>query len=203
MLAPVLATPGRSFFAYSPYSRECEFSKENGLGISGYGIDEGADLFFSKGLYDFNKNDSNGIVHIPFIRALAKVKFSIRSSLPDDSHIVVKQLKISEVATKADFFSLPMPRWEEHRNYQEVLFYDGEIIIGHAPLLLGEGEYMLPQKLNSTITLICDIVSGDYVLYDQVMTADASMTWSIGKTCTYQLKVTTDLAFIIESTLNE
>lgn len=192
-----------SFFAYSPYSRECEFSKDDGLCISGYSIDEGPDLFFSDGLYDFNKNDSNGIVHIPFVRALTKVRFSIRSSLPDETCIVVKQLKLSEVATKADFSSLPMPRWEEHSKHQEVLFFDGEIIIDHDLVILGEGVYMLPQKLKPTITLLCDIVSGDYVLHDQIMTADASMTWSIGKTCTYQLKVTTDLAFIIESILNE
>lgn len=192
-----------SFFAYSPYSVACSFSKEHGLAVADFSIDEGCDLMFSESVYDLNKMTSNGIVSIPFVRALTKVELQIRSSLPDGTIIKVKQLRIKDVATKADFFSLPYARWENLEEHSDILFYDGEMEIDNEPLLVGEGRYMIPQMTMPVIEMVCDIMSDEHVLHDQLFQTSGRMNWGIGKTCTYNLKVTTDLEFIIESSLYE
>lgn len=192
-----------SFFAYSPFSRECCFSKDNGICITDYSINEGLQLLFSENIHDKNKVVSNGIVHIPFINALTSVEFNIRSSLPDGTIIRIKQLKVHDIATKGDFYSMPSARWENLEEYEDVVFFQGEKEIGNEPLSVGECIFMIPQAMTPTITLLCDIISGDYILHDQELKADGRMRWNVGKTCTYNLKVTTDLTFIIESSLNE
>jgi hypothetical protein len=192
-----------SFFAYSPYSRACSFSKEKGIYITDFSINEECDLLFSEYIYDLNKLSANGVVNIPFISALTKVEFQIRSSLPDGSIIRVKHLKLRNVASVGDFFSLPEAGWENHSGYDDFTFFEGEVEIGDEPSILGECRQMIPQTIHPTIEMLCDIISGDYVLYDQILTVDGRMNWSIGKVCTYNLKVTTDLTFIIESSLNE
>ncbi len=192
-----------SFFACSPYSAPWNFSKENGITIIGYDIDDGYDLMFSENLYDLNKTTSHGIVNVPFVKALADVEFMIRSSLPDGTTIKVKQMKVKNVATKGDFFSLPFARWENTEKYEDIIFYEGGIEIGHDPVFLGNGKSMIPQTVLSEFELICDVISGEYILYDQIFKTEGQMRWGVGKTCTYNFKVTTDLEFIIESSLND
>ena len=192
-----------SFFAYSPYSRECSFSKENGISIKGYSIFEDIDLMFSEGLYDLNRNVSNGVVHIPFVRALTLVDFKIRSSLPTGTTIRMKKLTVRDIATKGNFVSLPFARWGNLEDYQDIVFFEGDINLQNEPMDIGEAKFMIPQNMQPTIVLTCDIISGDYILPDQEFVTVGRMNWEIGRACTYNLKVTTDLTFIIESSLNE
>lgn len=192
-----------SFFAYSPYSRECSFSIHDGICVTDYSINEDCNLMFSENIYDINKNTSHGIVNIPFVNALTTVGFNVRSSLPDGTLIKVKKLKIHNIATAGDFFSLPEPRWENPKDYSDIIFFDGEMEIGNDPVKIGLSRQMIPQTIQPEIELVCDIISGDYILHDQSFKTTGKMRWSVGKTCTYNLKVTTDLTFIIESSLNE
>lgn len=192
-----------SFFAYSPYSRECRFSKEDGITIEDYSIYEDIDLMFSEGLYDLNRNVSNGIVHIPFVRALTLVDFKIRSSLPTGTIVRAKKLIIKDIATKGDFLSLPFARWSDQEESQDIVFFEGDMNILYEPVSIGEAKFMIPQTIQPTIVLICDIISGDYILPDQELVTVGRMNWEIGRACTYNLKVTTDLTFIIENSLNE
>jgi len=192
-----------SFFAYSPYSRECSFSKEDGITIKDYSIYEDIDLMFSEGLYDLNRNVSNGIVHIPFVRALTLVDFKIRSSLPTGTTIRVKKLTVKDIDTKGNFVSLPFARWRDLNESQDIVFFEGDMKLQNEPMNIGDAKFMIPQTMQPTIVLICDIISGDYILPDQEFITVGKMNWEIGRACTYNLKVTTDLTFIIESSLNE
>lgn len=199
----VTSDKNMNFFAYSPYSRTCSFSKEKGIMFDDYSIYEEEDIMFSKNLYDINKLTSNGIIHIPFIRALSLVDFDIKSTLPDGTYIKVKKLLVKNVATKGDFHSLPLPRWDNLEDFKDIVFFDGELIIDNEPIDIGNCLYMIPQYMKSEIVMICDIISGEYVLPDQEFKTTGKMNWGVGKACSYTLKVSTDLTFIIECSLND
>ena len=186
-----------NFLAYSPYGRAC-YDKECGICFQSYDIEEDYDLMYSHPLLHQKKDSSQEIIHISLDRALALVKLRVRVAVPDYVRIVVKNVCIDGIMGKGDFHSLPEPEWSNLSDGRSICFFEGHEELSGDIMLACEDLYMLPQVSDLRVNLLCDIISGEYVLRDQVLSQDFYVSWKPGRISSYIVKIDGNLDIAVD-----
>ena len=177
------------FIAYSPYGKAV-YEKDKGIRFLEYDIDEGIDLLYSEPLIRQKKDDSQSVIQISLMRALAMVRFKVRSVVPEYAEIVVKRVDVKGVRAVGDFQSLPEPYWTNLSSLRDFCFYDdGGIEVGGEAKPVGDCMYLIPQISDVNIDVLCDIITGDIVLRDQVLSSSFMMQCRPGKISSYMIKI--------------
>ena len=71
----------------------------------------------------------------------------------DATEVYVRSISFDNVGIRGDFRSLPAPTWTLRGNNAPLTLFEGEIRLEYAPQETGSTLRLIPQELNSTVTV--------------------------------------------------
>lgn len=196
---PALAWPSDNnvtFIASAPLNIDTDFSIEDGIIIKDFDVMSGVLPLFTEPVADCDAYNTNGYIALPFIHALSKVEFEVRSVILSDSVIKLKSLYMDNIMYKGNFNSLPEPTWEPYGETMRVDFCNDEIVVGRISTSVG-WKMIMGQYINNKVVLIVDILDseGNTLVHDRKIELSLIVDrWQAGKYYKYTLNLTTDSA---------
>ena len=182
------------FFVYSPFSDKALFSKEKGVIFREVDLlDDQTEYMFSDPISDCERELCGGLVPVPFMRALSRVEFRVRSAVSDDLLLNLKGLSIENVAFRGDFASFPSPHWTLGQERTAVEFCAKEMRVGALIAPAGVRNVM-PQAVKSKVKVMIDVcdANGRVIDRDRVLWTDLNAVWKPGQYLVYTLNIGTD-----------
>lgn len=112
------------------------------------------DLRYTLPQTDLVKSHNGGVVTLPLVQALCEVDFRVRGvNGYEDTEVYVRSITLDNVGIRGDFRSLPAPTWTLRGNNAPLTLFEGEIRLEYAPQETGSTLRLIPQELNSTVTV--------------------------------------------------
>lgn len=180
-----------SIFAWSPFDLAASFDKTKGICFNGFDLlNSDVKPMFSASIINKSCPEYAGIVAVPFQHALAQVEFRLNTTYDLKAEVRVKSVNIGGIFTGGNFHSLPAPEWETMGETTNVEFCDGECVLGHSSIVVGEGRWMLPQRVHQSVEVVYDLYNenGSLVLANQVVTSKPMCAkWEVGRSYSYCL----------------
>ena len=189
-----------TFFACSPASTDVVFSKETGIMIPDYCMDNDADLMFTRPVADTSNRNNKGCVSLPFVSAFSKVTFNVCSRLVLGNTLRLKRIYIENLAYKGTFYTQPAEYWVTTSDEKQINLFEGDKEVGISSVQAAAAAIM-PQIPYEPVKLIVDIYDsiGNQIVSDKkIETPPIAEEWKAGKYYTYTLKIYSDsAAFVI------
>lgn len=189
------ATSSLTCFAIAPQGIASDFSLEKGVTIKDFDVTSGILPLFAGPIADYNVYNTQGCIALPFVHALSKVEFCVRSV--SDSTIIVKSLTVDGVKYKGSFESLPTPHWSAGDETMCVEFCGEPIVAGRVAKSVGV-QMLMGQRIDSKVVLLVDVIDkkGDIVeLGRRIEVPEFVDLWSTGKYNRYILNLTASSAY--------
>lgn len=196
-----------TFYACSPWDCGAVCTAENGIMLDGYNTrhNDDIDFMFTYPVENRTKDNTRGCVPLPFVRALAKVEFKLRSTASDEVTIILRSLKAGDIVCEGDFRSLPSPHWVLGTETVEPEFCKEAVTLTRSGVLL-DAMMLMPQAVNSPVAAIVDIYNADgtvraadVALETDKLVSQITPMWKVGKYYSYTLDVSPDdITFITE-----
>lgn len=182
-----------TFLAYAPFGAECNCDIENGISFHSDVLLRQEDILFTEPQADRHKIEDGWVVPLQFSHALCKVNFRIKNRVPEREEILIRRIAISSAYTKGHFSSFRTPQWIQEGTPAEILFFEGESPTDNLPTDIGSGLMMIPQKLDTRITLDYDYqTSGGARFPMHQQTSVINTELEAGHSYTYTLSVGID-----------
>ena len=196
--APSLEWPGKenvTCIACSPLGIATAFTKEKGVIMDDFDATSGILPMFTEPVADCSVGSTGGCIALPFVHALSKVEFEVRSVA--DSTIVIRSLTLDNIKYKGDFTSLPHPKWEAGDDAMRVEFSSEPVVAGRVAKSIGS-RMLIGQNINQGAVLEIDILDKDgnsVVQGRRIVTPTIIDMWMAGKCHKYPLNLTTSSAY--------
>lgn len=152
-----------SFTAYSPYEADCKVNKNKGVQWSTDNVlEDQIDLLYSHMDMDRSNNVDGNVVQMCFNHAMCQVDFRVKNrvdntgaldALNRPDKITVKKITIDGVKYKGSFASLPSAEWTLAEDKVALPIYEGLFLTSGVPEPIGTSWMMLPQKLETVVTV--------------------------------------------------
>lgn len=146
---------------FSPYEAADGCDITNGVRFEG--IDTSTDpgnLCYTQPQTNLIKSQNGGVVTLPLQQALCMVDFRIRDLAEDETtKLYVRSITLDNIAIRGDFRSLPDPTWTIHGDNTPLTIFEGDMQLEYAPQHVGSIRRLIPQEINSTVTVEYEIVS--------------------------------------------
>ena len=197
-----------TFLAYSPYDAAAECSVEEGVCFGNVDVlEDQTDLLYTEPLADMDKADCGGVVTVPFRHALCSMNFRVKNRVADDEKIILKKIILDAARHCGDFRSMPDPRWTLDARTARFVFFDGDYQTGHQPSEIGDNILMIPQALETPVTVVYEFVThAGTSITQELKTTLLQKELLPGKNYTFTITVGIDdvkfLVEIIEGFLN-
>lgn len=182
-------------FAVAPGGIASGFSLMDGITIEDFDATSGIQPMFAGPIADCTAYNTQGCIVLPFVHALSKVEFCVRSV--SDSTIIVKSLTVDGVKYKGCFASLPFPRWEPDDEEMCVEFCSEPLVAGRVAKSVGV-QMLMGQIIDSKVVLLVDVIDkkGDIVEPGRRIEVPVFVDlWSAGKYNRYVLNLTASSAY--------
>ena len=180
------------FEAYSPSSLKPEFTPETGLTINDFDCSEGnMDILIAK--RDFEFQDVDSLVTLPFEHVLSRVEFRIHQSISSQMAVKVKKIKLSGFATKGTYNSRSDIPWTVKNNEEYRVAFENEegVEITSDVIYLGEEFYTIPQNFHARVEVEFDVRYGGATWIPQTEVLEkVEMSWEPNTHYTYTLTLT-------------
>lgn len=189
------ATSSLTCFAIAPQGIASDFSLEKGVTIKDFDVTSGILPLFAGPIADYNVYNTQGCIALPFVHALSKVEFCVRSV--SDSTIIVKSLTLDNVKYKGSFESLPTPHWSAGDETMCVEFCSEPVVPGRVATPVG-ALMLMGQNISGRAVLLVDVLDkeGNTVVQGRTIEApEFADTWSAGKYKRYILNLTASSAY--------
>lgn len=190
------------FTAYSPYEVECQVTKDEGVLWSTDVLEEQTDLLYSHAEIDRSMNVDGNVAHICFSRALCRIGFRVKNRVDNTGatdqlnrpdKITVKSIVIDGVKHKGTFRSLPSAEWTLQEDKAPLTIFEGAYLTSGVPEEIGTIWLMVPQKLETTITVVFDYTTfANTTITQKIKTVPMTAELSSGGDYTYTLSVGID-----------
>lgn len=185
-----------TFFAYSPAWLDASYNSENGITVADHDIDSDSGFMFTHPQSDNNNLYNYGCVSLPFVNALAKIKFNVRSKAALGRTLHLKHIYMDTLAHKGTFHSLPEAHWTTTGDCRQQDIFKGDLELGSAIMEIGSMMAM-PKTTKQPIKLMIDIynMNGQLVIADRAIeTVSPTGAWKVGKYYEYTIDVYSDSA---------
>jgi hypothetical protein len=182
-------------FAVAPGGIASGFSLRDGVMIEDFDATSGIHPMFAGPVADCTAYNTQGCIALPFVHALSKVEFCVRSV--SDSTIIVKSLTVDGVKYKGCFASLPFPHWEPDDEAMRVEFCSEPVVAGRVAKSVGV-QMLMGQRIDSKVVLLVDVIDkkGDMVEQGRRIEVPVFVDlWSTGKYNRYVLNLTASSAY--------
>ena len=182
-------------FAVAPGGIASGFSLGDGVMIEDFDATSGIHPMFAGPVADCTAYNTQGCIALPFVHALSKVEFCVRSV--SDSTIIVKSLTVDGVKYKGCFASLPFPHWEPDDEAMRVEFCGEPVVAGRVAKSVGV-QMLMGQRIDSKVVLLVDVIDkkGDIVELGRRIEVPVFVDlWSAGKYNRYVLNLTASSAY--------
>jgi hypothetical protein len=182
-------------FAVAPKGIASGFSLRDGVMIEDFDATSGIHPMFAGPVADCTAYNTQGCIALPFVHALSKVEFCVRSV--SDSTIIVKSLTLDNVKHRGCFASLPIPHWEPDDEAMRVEFCGETVVAGRVAKSVGV-QMLMGQRIDSKVVLLVDVIDkkGDMVEQGRRIEVPVFVDlWSTGKYNRYVLNLTASSAY--------
>lgn len=182
-------------FAVAPKGIASGFSLRDGVMIEDFDATSGIHPMFAGPIADCTAYNTQGCIALPFVHALSKVEFCVRSV--SDSTIIVKSLTLDNVKHRGCFTSLPIPHWEPDDEAMRVEFCGEPVVAGRVTKSVGV-QMLMGQRINCNVELIVDVLDKDGNMVEQERRIEVPGfmdLWSAGKYNKYVLNLTASSAY--------
>lgn len=120
------------------------------------------DLRYTQPQADLVKYHNGGAVTLPLLKALCEVDVRIRGvNGYEDTEVYIRSITLVDAAIRGDFHSLPVPTWTKHGDNAPLTIFEGEMRLGSVPQNAGSTRRLIPQGLNSAISVEYDFLTPD------------------------------------------
>ncbi len=182
-----------TFFAYSPTTLKATCTPEQGIEVNNYQLQDSViDFMFTEPITDLSAKHAGGTVNITFTHALCLVDFLIQTPVPQEVTLHLKRLSLDSVYQVGSFHSQPFPTWTGEGNPEEQVIFEGDLPLNDLAQATGEPQWVIPQRVETKLKAVCDIISGKSILPNQQFETQAKLLWGTGKRCSYTLKLSLD-----------
>lgn len=203
-----------TFAAYSPYEAECEVSRNKGVQWSTDNVlEDQVDLLYSHMDMDRSGNVDGNVVQMCFDHALCQVDFRVKNrvdntgaldALNRPDKITVKKITIDGVKYKGSFASLPSAQWTLTDDKTTLPIFEGTYLTSGLPEAIGTSWLMLPQRLQTTITVEFQYTTFANTTITQVIkTVPMKTNLEPGRKYTYTLSVGIDDVKFLQELIEE
>lgn len=182
-------------FAVAPRGIASGFSLRDGVTIENFDATSGIHPMFAGPIADCAAYNTQGRIVLPFVHALSKVEFCVRSV--SDSTIIVKSLTLGNVKYKGSFASLPIPHWELDNECMCVEFCSEPVVAGRVAKSVG-AKMLMGQRMDCKVVLLVDVIDkeGNTVVQERrIEVPGFEDLWSAGKYVKYVLNLTASSAY--------
>lgn len=182
-----------TFIAYSPYIDGVECGKEKGVSFKMDINESQTDILYTAPHADKHKINNGWIVPLYFEHALCKVNFRVKHRVADTEKITVHKITINNIHYKGEFNSLPYPKWFLDNEQCEMNFFEGEYVVFKEPEGLGLSKYIIPQKLDTKVTVIFSYTTASgTTITQELLTLPLRTELKCGYNYTYTLSIGID-----------
>lgn len=182
-----------TFMAFSPYMEGCDCSVENGVTFSMNTKEQQIDMLYTYPNADKHKINNGWVVPLHFEHALCRVDFRVKHRVADNEKITLKRVTLGALHCKGEFNSLPEPTWSLDNELSKVDFFVGNYQVAKLPQEVGEYKFVIPQKLNTTVTVIYDYTTASGTTITQTLETPLMQTeLKAGNSYTYTLSIGID-----------
>lgn len=190
-----------TFLAYSPYEAEGKCDPNKGICYENVDVATSqTDLLYTDPIEDMSKMECGGVVSVPFRHALCGINFRIKNRVNEKEKIIIKKIELDQAKHCGDFCSLAEPQWSLRDETMPFVFFEGTYQTGHHPAEIGRSILMLPQKLDTEVTVEYDYVTeaGTFIT-QKLKTTALQKTLQPGKNYTFTITVgIDDVKFLVE-----
>ena len=170
-------------------------------------LEDQTDLLYTEPLADMDKTDCGGVVTVPFRHALCSMNFRVKNRVADNEKIIIKKIILDAARHCGDFRSMPDPRWTLDARTARFVFFEGDYQTGHQPSEIGDNILMIPQALETPVTVVYEFVThAGTSITQELKTTLLQKELLPGKNYTFTITVGIDdvkfLVEIIEGFLN-
>lgn len=196
-----------TFMAYAPYSAPGGCNAQDGITYTINMLTDQTDLLYTPPHADKQKIRDGWVVQLRFEHALCEVNFRVKHRVAADEKITIKRITLDELYHEGDFCSLPNPHWKLTGSKAPLTLYEGEHEATPRPNDIGLCRLVLPQKLDTRVTVAYDFTTAANTTISQCLqTVPMHTTLEPGRSYTFTLSVGIDdvkfLEEIIEDRLN-
>ncbi len=193
-----------TFMAYSPFGANCTCNLETGVTYVTDILENQTDLLFTAPLANKHKVKDGWLVPVIFQHALCRIDFKAKSRVAQNENIRVKKITINSIHHKGVFRSLPEPYWVQDISKKELPVFSGEEYIGGTSDEIGKYWLMIPQELNTRVTVEFDYISDTgCVINHKIETVPLNTTLKEGMRYTFTLSIGWDDVQFIKEIIEE
>lgn len=188
-----------TFIAYAPYRATCRLDVENGVSYTTDILQDQTDVLYTDPHADRRKLEDGWVVPMYFKHTLCRVDFRIKHRVDVDEKITVKRIVLDKVRHRGTFRSLASPQWETEEDDTSLTFFEGSREIQALPDTIGRYWMMIPQPLDTSVTVEYEFTDPYRTLQKRVQTVPVRTLLESGRTYTYTLSVgMNDVRFLQE-----
>lgn len=189
-----------TFMAFSPYSSDYGCDRSDGVTCSVDILQDQTDILYTAPVTDRHKLRNGWVVPLHFQHALCEVSFRVKNRVADDESIVVHSISMDGVHHKGSFASLADPQWTLDESTVELEIFEGEFETEQEPGLIGRTWLMLPQELDSQVSVKYRYTTfADTYINQNLKTLTLNTRLEAGKSYVFTLSVgIDDVKFLTE-----
>ena len=190
-----------NFFAYSPAASRAYFSLEQGVVFEDFRLDDDAEFMCSIPINDARRPDIDATVNMVFRSPLCEIEIYAYSSATDGAEIFVNDVELVDIATVADFHSLPKPTWDKIGEKKSICVFNGKYSLSEKTSLLKSELKIIPQDIRVRVRYsFKNQGSGNLEYREATLTPGAFMRPVAGAVRSYVLKITQETVEIVNPT---
>lgn len=177
---------------FAPYEAAAGCDATNGVRFEEVDTStDPGDLRYTQPQTDLVKSHNGGVVTLPLVQALCEVDFRVRGvNGYEDTEVYVRSITLDEVGIRGDFRSLPAPTWTLHGANAPLTLFEGEIQLEYTPQKAGQTRRLIPQTLNSTVTVEYEFLAPTGARLPQTDTTEpVKRTLEAGRHYTFTLAI--------------
>lgn len=152
---------------FSPFDAASGCNGQNGVMFNGIDTRENqAVLRYTVPQTGLTKHLNGGTIILPLQHALCEIGFKVKGKAGYESvDVRILGITIDNMVTEGDFHSLPEPAWSFDDETVAIPFFEGVVPIQNTPVNVGESKRIIPQTLESSITVDYEFLSqaGTYI----------------------------------------
>lgn len=183
-----------AFMAYAPYQMPCQCDVTNGITCKVDLQKDQADLLYTDPETFKQQTTLGWMVPLTFKHALAQIQFRVCHRVTLAEKIIVKGISIDSIKHQGDFASLRNPQWVLSDHTAPLIYFHDEHTVGQIARRVGNGQLIIPQKLDSRVKVEYDYVTADGNSVPMVTYLDRKLTTQLkpGNTYIYTLSISRD-----------
>ena len=189
-----------TFMAFSPYCAECGCDCTKGVTYGTDIMQDQTDLLYTAPMADRQKLRDGWVVPLHFEHALCEISFRVKNRVADNESIKVRSISLDGVRHKGSFASLASPQWTLDESKTGLDIFEGEFETGHEPEPIGRTWLMIPQELETQVSVEYQYTTfADTYIVQNLKTVALKTRLEAGKSYVFTLSVgIDDVKFLTE-----